>query len=67
VKKAHTQANRRAILALEAPGFMDESEISDIPGARVEDDGDRLARAKPVSTPSPKTRAVRAESATKGR
>jgi len=51
VKKAHTQANRRAILALEAPGFMDESEISDIPGARVEDDeGARIAKAKPASS-----------------
>lgn len=55
VKKAHTQANRRAILALEAPGFMDESEISDIPGAKVEDDSERVAKARPA-TPSKRAR-----------
>ena len=55
VKKAHTQANRRAILALEAPGFMDESEISDIPGAKVEDDSERVAKARPA-TPSKSAR-----------
>lgn len=33
-KKAMTQALRRAILGLEAPGFLDESETEDIPGAR---------------------------------
>ena len=65
VKKAHTQANRRAILALEAPGFMDESEISDIPGAKVENDGERVARAK-VATPS-SSKSARARVMDKGR
>ena len=45
-KKADTQCHRRAILALAAPGFLDESEISDIPGARdVDEPAEKLVGA----------------------
>lgn len=63
VKKAHTQANRRAILALEAPGFMDESEIGDIPGAKPDEGG--FENARPIGKGT--TSKARARITEKGR
>lgn len=52
VKKASTQAKRRAVLSMVCPGVLDESEIIDIPGAKImtdEDEDTKASKAKPVT------------------
>lgn len=53
-KKAETQAHRRAILAIACPGVLDESEVEDMPGEKIEEDTIRPAeKPKPAKLPKP--------------